>query len=145
MDCSPPGSSVCRTFQARILEWVTISFSKGSSWPRDWTRISCLLHWQVDSLPMSHQRSPWKDILKQEREHAIPLSSSLIFFKGLSEALPFSFFVLAPNFISPFLSLFDLLFVPSLSSLDSNSLLLFCTDAGFQGYTFSKYCLGNLS
>ena len=58
--------------------------------------------------------------IKQEREHAIPLSSSLIFFKGLSEALPFVFFVLAPNFISPFLSLFDVLFVPSLSSLGSN-------------------------
>ena len=39
---SPPGSSVHRIFQARILEWVAISFSKGSSWPRDWTWISCV-------------------------------------------------------------------------------------------------------
>ena len=30
MDCSPPDSSVCGIFQARILEWVVISFSKGS-------------------------------------------------------------------------------------------------------------------
>ena len=29
MDCSPPGSSVCRILQARILEWVAISFSRG--------------------------------------------------------------------------------------------------------------------
>ena len=36
MDCSPPGSSVHRVFQARILEWVAISFSRGSSQPRDW-------------------------------------------------------------------------------------------------------------
>ena len=42
MDCSPPGSSVCGILQARILEWVAIPFSKGSSWPRDWTRVSCI-------------------------------------------------------------------------------------------------------
>ena len=35
MDCSPPGSSVHGIFQARILEWVTISFHRGSSQPRD--------------------------------------------------------------------------------------------------------------
>ena len=41
MDCSPPGSSVHGIFQARILEWVAISFSRGLSWPRDWTWVSC--------------------------------------------------------------------------------------------------------
>ena len=41
MDCSPPGSSVHGILQARILEWVTISYSRGSSQPRDWTDISC--------------------------------------------------------------------------------------------------------
>ena len=40
MDCSPPGSSVHRIFQARILEWVSISFSRGSSWPGDQTWVS---------------------------------------------------------------------------------------------------------
>ena len=39
-DCSLPGSSVDGVFQARILEWVAISFSRGSSPPRDWTRVS---------------------------------------------------------------------------------------------------------
>ena len=39
--CSLLGSSVHRIFQARIQEWVTISFSRGSSWPRDWTWVSC--------------------------------------------------------------------------------------------------------
>ena len=37
MDCSPPGSSVHGILQAGILEWVVIIFSRGSSWPRDWT------------------------------------------------------------------------------------------------------------
>ena len=39
-DCSPPGSSVCGIPQARMLEWVAIPFSRGSSWPRDWTCVS---------------------------------------------------------------------------------------------------------
>ena len=41
MNCNPPGSSVHGILQARILEWVAILFSRGSSWPRDWTQVSC--------------------------------------------------------------------------------------------------------
>ena len=41
VDCSLPVSSVCGISQARILEWVAISFSRGSSWPRDRTWVSC--------------------------------------------------------------------------------------------------------
>ena len=41
MDCSPSGSSVRVIFQARILEWVAISFTSGSSQPRDQTQVSC--------------------------------------------------------------------------------------------------------
>ena len=37
---SPPGSSVHGISQALILEWVVISFSQGSYWPRDWTHVS---------------------------------------------------------------------------------------------------------
>jgi len=48
MDCSPPGSSVHGILQATILEWVTISFSKGYSQPRDQTRSPAL---QADFLP----------------------------------------------------------------------------------------------
>ena len=44
MDCSPPGSSVHGILQARILEWVAISPSGGSSRLRDWTHISRLQH-----------------------------------------------------------------------------------------------------
>ena len=43
MDCSPPGSSVHGISQARILEWVAISFSRGSSQPRDRTKSLALL------------------------------------------------------------------------------------------------------
>ena len=39
MDCSPPGSSIHGILQARVLEWIAISFSRGSSLPRDWTRV----------------------------------------------------------------------------------------------------------
>ena len=50
MNCSPPGSSLYGTSQARILEWVAISSSRGSSQARDWNHISCisrriLYHW----------------------------------------------------------------------------------------------------
>ena len=40
MDCSLPPSSVHGIFQARGLAWVAISFSRGSSWPRNWTQVS---------------------------------------------------------------------------------------------------------
>ena len=49
MDCSLSGSSVYGIFQARILEWVAIS----SSFLTQGSNLS-LLHWQVDSLPLSH-------------------------------------------------------------------------------------------
>ena len=42
MGCSPPGASANGILQARLLEWVAISSSRGSSWPRDWTHISCI-------------------------------------------------------------------------------------------------------
>ena len=44
-DCSPPASSVCGISQARILDWVAISFSRGSSQRRDQTCISCIGRW----------------------------------------------------------------------------------------------------
>ena len=39
MDCSPPGSSVHGILQVRRLEWVAIPFSRGFSWPKDWTWV----------------------------------------------------------------------------------------------------------
>ena len=42
MDCSLQGSSLHGILLARVLEWVAISFSRGSSWPRDRTLVSCI-------------------------------------------------------------------------------------------------------
>ena len=42
MDCSPPGSSFHGILQARLLEWVAIPFSRGSSRPKDRTWVSCI-------------------------------------------------------------------------------------------------------
>ena len=62
-DCSPPGSSVHGILQARILEWVAIPFSRGSSLPRDWTQVAYTYH-------LSHQgSSAWPPV--KEREHCL--------------------------------------------------------------------------
>ena len=55
VDCSLLGFSVHGIFQARILEWITISYSRVYSWP-DWNLY--LLHWQVDSLPLAPPQKP---------------------------------------------------------------------------------------
>ena len=57
MDCSPPGSPVHGILQARILEWVAISFSTGSSQPRDHTWSPTL---QADSLQSEPLGKPTK-------------------------------------------------------------------------------------
>ena len=58
IDCNPPGSSVLGIFQARILEWVAISFPRGSSQLRDRNlHLLSLLPWQAGSLPLSHQEA----------------------------------------------------------------------------------------
>ena len=52
--CSPPASSVHGILQARILKWVAIPFSRGSSQPRYQTCVSYIyLNWQADSLPLA--------------------------------------------------------------------------------------------
>ena len=74
MDCSLTGFSVHGIFQARILEWVAISFSRGSSWPRDWTWVSCIVGrrftiwatkemWPANIWPADFQPASWKDSL----------------------------------------------------------------------------------
>ena len=74
MDCSPPGSSVHGIFQARILEWFAISFSRESSWPRDWTRISWvswiarwILSTEPPGKPASHVIGIWHTGGKRRR------------------------------------------------------------------------------
>ena len=55
MGYSPPGSSVHGISQTRILKWVAISFSRKSSWPRDWTWVS--QHCRQVLYHLSHQGS----------------------------------------------------------------------------------------
>ena len=45
LDCRPPGCSVHGISQAKILEWIAISYSRESSHPRDWTHVSCIGRW----------------------------------------------------------------------------------------------------
>ena len=42
VDCSPPGPTVHRVLQGKILAWTAISSSSGSFWPRDWTQVFCI-------------------------------------------------------------------------------------------------------
>ena len=56
MVCSLAGSSVYGILQARILEWVAVPFSRGSSWPNDWTLGVLYCRWILYCL--SHQGSP---------------------------------------------------------------------------------------
>ena len=97
LDCSPPGSSVCGILQARIPEWVAISFCRRSSWPRNRTHVSsvsciagrffthwatggarpsCLLtrHLQVESI---YFRLWWICRNNFLRVHCIPLALNL--------------------------------------------------------------------
>ena len=69
MDCSPPGSSVHGILQARILEWVDISYSKGIFLTqRSNLCLLCLLHWQADSLYLWNPGSPKALVRERERE-----------------------------------------------------------------------------
>ena len=66
IDCSLPGSSVPGIFQARVLEWLAIPFSRGSSWYRDWTQISHIVGrhftiWAPRGVGHTYQREPQID------------------------------------------------------------------------------------
>ena len=63
MDCSPPGSSVHGFLQARPLERLAISSSRGSSWFRDRTHISCIPCISRHSLFLGHLGSPFNSIM----------------------------------------------------------------------------------
>ena len=63
MDCSLPGSSIHGIFQARILEWVAISFSRRSFQPRDWTHVSRIVGrrftiWPTSEVSRGEDNSP---------------------------------------------------------------------------------------
>ena len=67
MDCSPPSCSAHGMFQARIREWVAISFSRGSSQPRNWNHgscISCISRWIL--YPSFHLGSPGNQVVNRD-------------------------------------------------------------------------------
>ena len=68
MDCSPPGSSIQVILQAKNTGMGCHALLWGSSQPRDWTHVSCLLHWQVGSLPLALSGKPdaftYMDLIK---------------------------------------------------------------------------------
>ena len=60
MGCNLPGSSLSMAFSRRVLEWVAISFSRGSSRPRDRTRVSCVAGGRFPSEPrVGTSSAPW--------------------------------------------------------------------------------------
>ena len=64
---SPPGSFVRGISQARILEWVAISFSRASSWPRDQTQVSCIAgrFFTIWASREAHRRVDWDIFIHQ--------------------------------------------------------------------------------
>ena len=120
IDCSPLGSSVHGVFQARILEWVAISFSRGSSWPRDQTQVSCIagrlfvLSVQFSSVQLLSCvwlfADPW--IAARQASLSITISQNSLKLTSIESVMPSShlilccpFFLLPP--IPPFISLFQ--------------------------------------
>ena len=78
MDCIVPGSSVHGISQERLLEWVAISSSRGSSWPKDQSCDSCVswivgrfftAEWCSVASPDSREREPWRSA-EADREGA---------------------------------------------------------------------------
>ena len=64
MDCGLSGSSVHGIFKARLLEWVAISYSRGSSWPKDQTLVSCISYISRQILYYwCHQGSPLNSLI----------------------------------------------------------------------------------
>ena len=80
MGCNPPGSSVHGILQARILEWIAMPSSRGSSPPRDWTWVSLrLLYWQVGSLPLAPLEKPRFSLRSSVNLNFIPSSEAFVF------------------------------------------------------------------
>ena len=102
MDCSPPGSSVLGILQARILEWVAISSSRGSSWTTDWTKVShnagrFLTIWATAKLlfsspVVSDSATPWTTA--HQASLSLTISQSLPKFMSIALVMPSSHLIL---------------------------------------------------
>ena len=80
MDCSLSGSSIHGIFQARVLEWIVISFSRGSSWPKNRTQVSriagrCFTVWATREAKLNKQGDniqPWYTPFPIWNQSAVP-------------------------------------------------------------------------
>ena len=111
MDCSPSGSSVHGILQARILAWVAIPFSRGSSQAGDWTQVSCTAGrfftiWAIAVMPPAQEQRQHMgeaSLRKQLEKWSLTLtdhtqSHGFMNFL-LDETVPFSFLSLATRSI----------------------------------------------
>ena len=143
MDYSLQGSSVHGIVQARILEWVAILFSRGSSWSRDQTRVSHIagrffIVWATTLIPAGKFSLPWRYYLSStcslQLTYYSPLSTpttliaSLLCFHSILK-LPMLALTMFCNFL--FLHLFPLLDQIPLKQGTCIYLCIFCHNAGY--------------
>ena len=129
MNCSLPGSSGHGTYQARILEWIVISSSRGFSSLRDRTRVSCvscivmriIYHWPTFSSVQSLSRvwffaTPWT--VARQASLSITSFRSLLKLMSIESVMPSNYLILwCPLLLMP--SIF-----PSIRVFASESVLL---------------------
>ena len=106
MGCSLPGFSVCGISQARIQEWVAISFSRRSSWPRDQTYVSCIGRWVFVCLFVCFTTEPPGKLLCFGSDHYESQSLQKQRWKEKWSLwnMTFDFTFLYPSFPGPFTS-----------------------------------------
>ena len=101
MECSPPGSSIYGILQARILHWVAMPSSGGSSPPRGCTLLLCLLHWHLPLAPSGKSwaistlhKTPSQEgqqrVKSRQQSRANVLSYPRAVFQQKAASLPFS-------------------------------------------------------
>ena len=84
MNCSLPGSSGHGIFQARVLEWVAISFFRGSFRPRNWTQVSCIAGRRFNIWPTRETPKLGKEYVKAIYCHP----AYLIYMQSTSREMP---------------------------------------------------------
>ena len=82
LDYSPPSSSVYEIFQARILEWVATSYSRGSSQPKDQNYVSCVFRIAGRFFTfLSHQGSPQRQEIHTKKLQYNPFTKNICNYK----------------------------------------------------------------
>ena len=112
MDCSPPGFSVHGVLQARILEWVAISFSRGSSQPSDQTCIPASLFSNDLALHIRWTNigaAAWASVLRMHSQcwSSLGLTGLIsLLFKGLSRVHKTELYALTKIYVSNYVFIY---------------------------------------